>query len=148
MKRNRNLFSEGKLKKRYKMYKAGKSWMVAPIVFFSLGAFSITSSVSADQVTKQATTEDSSVYTASSENLTSASEVTLGKSSAANQSQTDVASAATTEDQTVSSSDAATSSVAKNDTSIAVTASDATSQESETAKPASEASTDSTTATD
>ena len=50
------------------MYKAGKSWMVAPLVFFSLGAFSLgVTPVKADQVNaeQKAHEEDSSIYTAS-----------------------------------------------------------------------------------
>ena len=50
LQKDRKLFSEGKLKKRYKMYKAGKSWVAAPLVFFSLGAFSLgVTPVKADQ---------------------------------------------------------------------------------------------------
>ena len=51
MKKKENLFSEGKLKKRYKMYKAGKSWVVAPLVFAAFGFFELgVSPVKADQV--------------------------------------------------------------------------------------------------
>lgn len=67
MKKKENLFSEGKLKKRYKMYKAGKSWVVAPLVFAAFGFFELgVSPVKADQVeTKTKNVEDMSVYTVS-----------------------------------------------------------------------------------
>lgn len=130
MKRNRNLFSEGKLKKRYKMYKAGKSWMVAPIVFFSLGAFSITSPVNADQVAQAATTEDSSVYTTSSSAPTSASENTSDTSSSASQSDQATSSTSAKIAQTSATSTATQSAEDTNDTSVALTASETSSQSS------------------
>lgn len=37
-----NDFSNGKLKKRYKLYKAGKRMLIAPLVFAGLFAFSST----------------------------------------------------------------------------------------------------------
>ncbi|MEE5988287.1 KxYKxGKxW signal peptide domain-containing protein [Ligilactobacillus equi] len=53
-------------KKRYKMYKAGKTWVVAPLVFLGLatGAFIGGASISADEI---ATNSDSEVVTSSME---------------------------------------------------------------------------------
>ncbi|MDE6375849.1 MAG: KxYKxGKxW signal peptide domain-containing protein, partial [Ligilactobacillus sp.] len=90
MKKDRNLFSEGKLKKRYKMYKAGKNWVVAPLVFFALGAFSIgVSPVKADQVNENSQPEDESIYTASVP--TNEEKVDLGPTSKASQADAPVA---------------------------------------------------------
>lgn len=133
MQKDRKLFSEGKLKKRYKMYKAGKSWVAAPLVFFSLGAFSLgVTPVKADQAQNEPQKAvDESIYTISEP--AKGQEVVLQAANSANRSASSQSLDKNTTSQTPTSEVPAVSSQASaNETAVTQT-SQARSSANETA---------------
>ena len=82
------------VKKRFKMYKSGKNWVIAPILFLGLsaGVQSHVDHVHADTVSSTSNTEKQASTQASS---IQQSQVVLKSSTASSQAQTDSASSAT-----------------------------------------------------
>ena len=122
LQKDRKLFSEGKLKKRYKMYKAGKSWVAAPLVFFSLGAFSLgVTPVKADQAQDEPQKAvDESIYTISEP--AKGQEVVLQATNSANRSASSQSLDKNTTSQAPTSEVSAVSSQASaNETAVAQT---------------------------
>lgn len=104
MKKNKP-FSDGRLKKRYKMYKAGKNMLVAPLVFLGVMGFA-TNAVKADSSTVSAANTDTNNAAVNSDSsvttLAASNEYTLKNGSTA-ASQTTTSAAASSEATNVTS---------------------------------------------
>ena len=127
------LLEKSEMKKRFKMYKAGKAWVVAPLVFFGLavGVSTNVKQVAADTVSQAQTTTVTA--DTSSQSLTSQTNTASSESTDSSQVQS-TTSAATSTVATTATSEA---SVPVSSTSAASTSSQAASSEA----PASQAST-------
>lgn len=108
------LFSNGELKKRYKMYKAGKYMLIAPLIFAGLFVFT-PQTAKADQTTSQTTTEAVSSQATSEDNKAISSDQST--QSATTASDTEATSVST--DVTVSNDNKTSDAASKNNSTEA-----------------------------